>query len=58
MSEATMSKLLHDLQAVVEDAESLLSATANSSALKACSENVMICPANPATRFQPCAMIA
>jgi ElaB/YqjD/DUF883 family membrane-anchored ribosome-binding protein len=29
MSEATMSKLLHDLQAVVEDAESLLSATAS-----------------------------
>jgi ElaB/YqjD/DUF883 family membrane-anchored ribosome-binding protein len=29
MPEATMSKLLHDLQAVVEDAEHLLSATAN-----------------------------
>jgi ElaB/YqjD/DUF883 family membrane-anchored ribosome-binding protein len=29
MSEVTISKLLHDLQAVVEDAESLFSATAN-----------------------------
>jgi ElaB/YqjD/DUF883 family membrane-anchored ribosome-binding protein len=29
MSEPTMSKLLRDLQAVVEDAERLLSATAN-----------------------------